>query len=218
MVPIIRIVGNSGSGKTTVIEKLVAELKSRQYRVATIKHSDRGFEIDQPGKDSWRYAQAGSDAVIISSPQKVTVTRTVESDLSPAELSRFIGLDFDIIITEGYKNDTGPKIEVFRKETSSSLICNTDDLLAVATNEKLPIKIPQYSLEDAKGLVNLLEETLITEVKQSSISLFVNGEAISLNKFVTTIFSNILISMVLSLKRIKKPEIIDIYLKRISME
>ena len=71
MIPVVSIVGKSKAGKTALIESLVAELKQRGYRVATIKHSPEGFELDQPGKDSWRHVQSGSDAVIISSPQKL---------------------------------------------------------------------------------------------------------------------------------------------------
>ena len=214
MIPIVRIVGQSGSGKTAVIEKLVAELKTRGYKVATIKHSDRGFDIDQPGKDSWRHAQAGSDAVIISSPDKVTITRKVDNDLSPIELSRFIGLDFDIIITEGFKNDRGPKIEVYRKEVSSDLISDPEELMAIATDESLQSKVPQYALEDAEGLTDLIEKTLLVENNEDLVTLYVNRETVSLNLFVRSIFTNVLYGMVLSLKRVSKPDIIDISLRR----
>ena len=71
-IPLVTIIGKSGCGKTTLMEKLVVELKSRNYKLATIKHhSHRGFDIDKPGKDSWRFAQAGSDHVVIASPDKI---------------------------------------------------------------------------------------------------------------------------------------------------
>ncbi len=218
MIPIVRIIGQSGSGKTTVIEKLVAELKTRGYKVATIKHSDRGFDVDQPGKDSYRHAQAGSDAAIISASDKVTITRKVDSDLSPGEISRFIGLDFDIIITEGFKQDRGPKIEVHRKEVSSDLIGDPEELMAIATNESLQLKVPQYAPEDAKGLTDLIEKTLLKENDEDSVSLYVNGEIVLLNQFVRSIFTNVLSGMVLSLKRVSKPDIIDISLRRKNKE
>jgi len=217
MIPIIRIVGCSGSGKTTLIEKLIAELKSRGYKVATIKHSDAGFEMDYKGKDSWRYSQAGSDVSIVSARDKIGIIRKVESDLSPAELSRFLGLDFDIIITEGYKKDAGPKIEIYDKELSPELASNSNDLMAIVTKENLQLTVPQYTLEDVEGLADLIEESLLKQ-EQNIVSLFVNGEPIALNGFVTTIFHNVLIGMVSSLKRIKKQELIDIHIKRISRE
>ena len=217
MVPIIRIVGCSRSGKTTLIEKLIEEIKSRGYKVAAIKHSAAGFDMDYEGKDSWRYAQAGSDAIIVSASDKIGIIRKVESDLSPAQLSRFIGSDFDIIITEGFKTDAGPKIEIYNKELSPELTSNPNDLMAIVTKENLQLTIPQYTLEDVKGLANLIEESLLKE-EQDLVSLFVNGEPIALNSFVTTIFYNILISMVSSLKMIKKQEIIDIHIRRIARE
>ena len=80
-IPILSIVGKSGSGKTTLLEKLIAELKRRGYRVATIKHhAHPGFEIDQPGKDTWRHAQAGSDHVVIAAPDKIASIRRLERD------------------------------------------------------------------------------------------------------------------------------------------
>ncbi|MCK4242893.1 MAG: molybdopterin-guanine dinucleotide biosynthesis protein B, partial [Dehalococcoidia bacterium] len=85
MPPVISIVGKSKSGKTTLIERLVAELKRRGYRVATIKHSPKGFELDQPGKDSWRHAQSGSDAVVVSSRQRLAMILPQDHDATIEE-------------------------------------------------------------------------------------------------------------------------------------
>ena len=93
MLPIICIVGKSGSGKTALVERIIPELKRRGYRVASIKHNPHDFELDQPGKDSWRHAQAGSDAVVISSPQKVALIKGVEHDPTLGELLRLIDND-----------------------------------------------------------------------------------------------------------------------------
>jgi len=73
VIPVVSIVGKSNSGKTTLLEKLIPELKRRGYRVATVKHDTHGFEIDRPGKDTWRLAQAGADAVVISSGDKLAL-------------------------------------------------------------------------------------------------------------------------------------------------
>ncbi|GFP23998.1 molybdopterin-guanine dinucleotide biosynthesis adapter protein, partial [Candidatus Hakubella thermalkaliphila] len=86
MIPVFAIVGKTDSGKTTLLEKLVAELKKRGYRVGTVKHDIHGFEVDHPGKDSWRHAQAGADTVAISSPQKLALIKKVDHDLKPDEL------------------------------------------------------------------------------------------------------------------------------------
>ena len=218
MVPIVCIVGKGGAGKTHVVEMLVAELKNRGYRVATVKHSVHGFDLDQPGKDSWQHAQAGSDAVVISSPQKLALIRKVDHDNTLAELSRFIGPDFDITLTEGFKQDKAPKIEVHRKEQGTDLICEGEELLAVVTDEQLGRNIPQYAPDDAPGLVDLIEKRYLHKEEKEVVSLFVNGEPVPLNDFVRRLFSNTLFGMISSLKRIPQAISIDISVRRKARE
>ena len=102
--PILSIIGKSKSGKTTLIEKLIPQLKAKGYRVGTIKHhSHPGFEIDFPGKDTWRHAQAGSDHVIIAAPDKVASIRTLEHELTVDEIAAMMD-NVDIILTDGFKS------------------------------------------------------------------------------------------------------------------
>jgi molybdopterin-guanine dinucleotide biosynthesis adapter protein len=214
MVPIVCVIGKSGVGKTYVIEKLVTELKSRSYQVATVKHSVSGFDIDQEGKDTWRHARAGSDTVAISSPQKIAIIRKVDHDHTLAELQRFIGPDFDIILAEGFKQDKAPKIEVHRKEFGPDLLSTKEELLAIATDEKLKIDTPQYSLEDAPGLVDLLEKRFFAKEKEDTVALFVNEEMIPLNPFVRSIISRTIAGMVSVLKKVPQATSIDISIRR----
>ncbi|MGQ9627279.1 MAG: molybdopterin-guanine dinucleotide biosynthesis protein B [Anaerolineae bacterium] len=160
MTPIISIVGKSGVGKTTLLEKLISELKRRGYKVATVKHDTHDFEIDQPGKDSWRHAQAGSDAVLISSPEKMALIKKLDSEMSLDEIAALLDSfgEVDIILTEGYKRGDRPKIEVSRRERSRELLCSEEELLAIATDQPFPLDVPQFSLDDAAGIVDLLEE------------------------------------------------------------
>ena len=218
MVPIVCVVGKKGVGKTYVMQMLVAELKNRGYRVATVKHSAHDFNIDQEGKDSWQYAQAGSDAVAISSPQKLALIRKVDHDNTLAELSQFIGSDFDIVLAEGFKQDKAVKIEVHRKELGTDLICEREELLAVVTDEQLEQNIPQYAPDDAPGLVDLIEKRYLNKEEKEVVSLFVNGEPVQLNDFVRRLFSNILFGMVSSLKRIPQAISIDISVRRKARE
>ena len=172
-VPIVCIVGTSGVGKTFVMARLVAELKRRGHLVATVKHDVHGFDIDHEGKDSWRHAQAGSDAVVISSPQKFAMIRKVDHDSSLAEISELIGPGYDIILAEGYKRSRAPKIEVHRKEMDRPLLCNQEELIALATDEIMALDTPQYSLDDAEGLVDLIEEHYISHKKKEMVPLSV---------------------------------------------
>lgn len=161
VIPIISVVGKSGVGKTTFLEKLVAELKRRGYRVATVKHDVHGFDIDRPGKDSWRLAQAGSDSVVIASPQRLALIKRLDRELALSEIAAFL-TDIDIILAEGYKRGDAPKIEVSRRERGGELLCTADDLVAIVSNQLFDLDVPQFGLDDAEGIVNLLEEEFLS--------------------------------------------------------
>jgi molybdopterin-guanine dinucleotide biosynthesis protein MobB len=160
---VVCIVGHSGSGKTTYIEKLIPELKKRGYRLAVIKHHPHDFDIDVEGKDSWRYMKAGSDAAVVSSPHKVGLVKNVDHDLGPDELRTLVGDGFDIVIIEGFKKSDVPKIEVHRKALGKGLVSTADDLIAIATDEKLDIPVAQYDLADIIGIADLIEQKFIVK-------------------------------------------------------
>jgi molybdopterin-guanine dinucleotide biosynthesis protein MobB len=160
MPPVISIVGQSKSGKTTLIEALISELKSRGYRIATMKHSVHRLNFDKPDKDSWRHIQAGSDATAVVSPDQTVLIKLTaqESDLN--DIARLLGEDYDIILTEGFKQSSAPKIEVHRKAVGPPL-SQINNLIAIATDEPLETNTRQFSLHDIKGLANLLENSFI---------------------------------------------------------
>jgi len=164
LIPIVSVVGKSNVGKTTLLEKILRELKARNYKVATVKHDVHGFSIDIPGKDTWRHAQAGADVVIISSPQKVAMITKVERELDLDQVcARVSGVD--IIITEGYKRSNKPKIEVFRKGVYAELLCSPEELIAIASDVEFSLGVPCYGLNDASGLVDRLEELYLGTAK-----------------------------------------------------
>jgi molybdopterin-guanine dinucleotide biosynthesis protein MobB len=162
MTPIVSIVGTSNSGKTTLLEKLIPELKSRGYRVALVKHDVHGFEMDHEGKDSWRLKRAGADAVIISSPWKIALVQEVDRDSSLEQLRNRFQLDVDVILAEGFKRGAHPKIEVFRQGHRDELLCAGDDnLLAVASDVPLAVGVPCLDINDPKPLVDLIEKKIM---------------------------------------------------------
>ena len=197
---VISVVGKSKVGKTTFLEGLISEMKQRGYRVAVVKHDMHGFEIDKPGKDSWRLTQAGSDLTAISSPQKIAIIRQVEHDHSLGELSRLIGNEYDIIFTEGFKRDKAIKIEVHRQETGE-LLCASSELLAVATDEQLDIGVPALALDDFRGMAELIESYL-KDSNKGELSLFVNRFPVPLNAFATEMISGAIRGMISALKGI----------------
>ncbi len=168
MPPILSIVGKSDSGKTTLLEGLIRELKRRGYRVGTIKHDAHSFEIDHPGTDTWCHAQAGSDHVVISSPRRMASIRRVERELRLDELAAGMA-DVDIVLTEGYRRGNAPKIEVSRRERSGTLLCRSDELVALASDQPFDLDVPQYGLDDFGGLVDLIEAHFLQALEISSM-------------------------------------------------
>ena len=212
MTPIVSIVGKSKSGKTTVIEKLVRELKSRSYRVATIKHTPQGMTFDEPDKDSWRHIQAGSEATAITSPGKVVLIKPIAQDLTLDEIVRFFGEDYDIILAEGFKQGDAPKIEVHRREAGPPL-STIKKLIAIVTDEPLETKIKQFSWQDVKGLADLLEEGFI-KPQRERISLYINNAPIVLTIFPKEVITNVLLAMVSCLKGVGEVKSLELFLRR----
>jgi len=158
-IPVIGIVGRSKSGKTTLIEKLLPELQRRGYRVGTIKHhTHASFEIDQRGKDTWRHVQAGSDHVVIAAPDKMASIRKLSSELSLEEVVATV-TGVDLILAEGFLRARIPKIEVVRAAQNQPPICSDEELLAVASDLVPELDVPCLDLDDACGLVDLIERS-----------------------------------------------------------
>jgi molybdopterin-guanine dinucleotide biosynthesis protein B len=212
MPPVVSIVGKSESGKTTLLEKLLKELKARGYRVATVKHTAEKLSFDEPGKDSWRHIQAGSEATLISSPDKVVLIKPTRTTISLEEIVRLIGEDYDIILTEGFKVSDAPKIEVHRQQAGPPLAA-VKRLIAIATDEPLEGKARQFSLEDAKGLADLLEKGFI-QPQRERVALYVNQKPIVLTTFPKQIVANVLMALASSLKGVKKIKSLEFWLRK----
>jgi len=212
MPPIVSIVGKSKSGKTTLIEGLISELRSRGYRVATVKHAPRRLAFDKPGKDSWRHIQAGSEATATASSGQLVLIKHATQDVSLADIARLFGEDYDIILAEGFKQSNTPKIEVHRKEVGPPL-SSLRKLIAIATDEPLETKTRQFSLQDIKGLADLLEKGFI-EPQRERTSIYVNNSPISLSAFPKKIITNTLVAMVSSLKGIGNIRSLEIFLRK----
>ena len=160
MPPIISIVGKSNSGKTTLIEKLVPELKQRGHRIGVIKHALHGFNMDHEGKDSWRHKKAGADTVIVAAPDGLAVMKTSGCD-SLGKLLPFLE-DVDLVITEGFKKDRYPKVEIVRAARTRQPLCRDDDtLVAFVTDTELDLNVPCFGLEDIPSLADLIVQRFL---------------------------------------------------------
>lgn len=159
--PVVTLIGKSGSGKTTLMEKLIAILKSRNYRIGTVKHHTHpGFEIDHPGKDSYRHAAAGSQHVTIVAPDKIASYHTIQKELSLDEITAEIK-DVDIILVEGYRKMGKPSLEIYRSTNSTELVGNAEQRIAVAADVPLDLGVPWFSLDDAEGIATFIENRFL---------------------------------------------------------
>ena len=160
--PIVSFVGHSGSGKTTVVEKVIALLVDAGLKIAVIKHDVHGFEMDQPGKDSWRHKKAGAAATIVSSPSQIGLVMDTDHDHTPEALARWVGFA-DLIITEGYKSEPLPKIEVFRPHATGddAPLCRDDpELLAIITDEAVDCRVPLFGSADIGSVASFIRAWL----------------------------------------------------------
>lgn len=161
----VSFVAKSGTGKTTLLEKVISKLKENGWRVGVIKHDAHHFEIDHPGKDSYRLTAAGADTMLISSPEKLAMIKRHKASPPICELiSNYFG-DMDIVLTEGFKMSDLPKIEVNRKERSSELLCRGESydptLIAVASDQLLTVDVPMLDLNDPDLVARFIEETFL---------------------------------------------------------
>ena len=213
MFPMVSIVGQSGSGKTELLERLIAEFKKRGYRVAVVKHSQREIEVDKPGKDSWRLAQAGGEAVVVVSPDRLLFTRRLEEEPRIEEILRLIGSGFDLVLIEGFRKGKAPKIEVHRREIGGELLCPVKSLSAVVTDEPLAVDVPQLPPDDTGAIADFIEQNFISPAKEDTV-LFVNGRQIFIKQFIKDVLSRTLIALVSTLKGVGEIRDVDISIKR----
>ena len=160
MPPIICIAGRSQTGKTTLIEKLIPVLKKRGYRIGTIKHSHHIFEMDKTGKDSWRHKDAGAETVIIASPGKIAMVKNDHEGNLDSLVNYFD--DMDLVVTEGYKSERKPKIEVVRAARhQEALLADDANLIAVVTDVNLSVDVPVFGMEDIEQLADFVEKNYL---------------------------------------------------------
>ncbi len=156
---IIGLAGWSGSGKTTLITKLIPRLIARGVTVSTLKHAHHGFDLDQPGKDSFFHRAAGATEVIISSAKRFAILHELREE-AEWDLPDLIGKmsPVDLVLVEGYKRDAFPKLEIHRLANSKPLIHPEDPhIVAIAADTPVPTaKIPVVDLNDVEAIADIL--------------------------------------------------------------
>ena len=155
-IPVFAFAACSGTGKTTLIEKIVRELTARGLRVGVIKHDGHDFEIDREGKDSWRFTQAGAKVSVIASAEKTAAIR--QEGLGIRELIASVD-GVDILLVEGWKNESLPRIGIARRATGRGFTAPVETFLATVSDFEVPEShVPAFGLEDIEGICDFLME------------------------------------------------------------
>ncbi|MBC67219.1 MAG: molybdopterin-guanine dinucleotide biosynthesis protein B [Rhodobacteraceae bacterium] len=151
---------NSGCGKTTLIEKLVPKLIQKGFIVSVIKHAHHKFDIDIPGKDSFRLRKAGAyQTLVFNDVRSAVITENINNEVSLEKEIKKINLNADIILIEGLKNMAYPKIEIYRNNISDEKLYENDsNIIAIASDIILDEKIPCFNLNDINGIVDFIIE------------------------------------------------------------
>ena len=151
---------NSGSGKTTLIEKLIPQLIKKGLVVSVIKHAHHKFDIDTPGKDSFRIRESGAyQTLIFNDHRSALITENVKDTFNIDQAITQINSDADIILIEGLKNMNFPKIEIHRKKISKEVLFKKDpNIIAFISDLLVDIKIPSFDINDINSIVNFIVE------------------------------------------------------------
>ena len=155
---IITIVGKSNSGKTTLVEKLIAHYKSEGKKVSALKSMRHDFQIDHEGKDTWRYRDAGVFSAAITNGRTMAFVSDVEDDLTPLDIAHKFFADSDIIIIEGYKESRSPKIEVIGDSAEEPVFKGDDAVKLIVTDADINSSLPVFRRNDIEAIVREIEK------------------------------------------------------------
>lgn len=152
------LAGYSGSGKTTLIEQLLPRLNAQGLKVSVIKHAHHAFDIDKPGKDSYRHREAGASEVLIASDRRWVLMHELRGEAEPPLQALVARLSpCDLVLVEGYKREAIPKLEVHRPSLGKPLLHPEDPrILAIASDAPLSAPIPVFALDDFDGITRFL--------------------------------------------------------------
>ena len=164
MPPVLALIGKPNCGKTTLIEKLIPALAEKGVRVGTIKHHHGDIRMDTPGKDTWRHKQAGAQVVLLSSPVGIGLIQDTAGDTPVEDLVSRYFQEVDLVIAEGYKWSTLPKIEVFRSTVYDEPMQEPGkSLIAMVSDVEIRQDLPWFKYDDIGSLVEFILEKIINQ-------------------------------------------------------
>ncbi len=155
MTRVIGFTGYSNSGKTTVISNLIRIFKNRGLKVAAVKHASHGYEIDQPGKDSWQHYNAGADQVVVMGPDSITTHRRLTARPALPEILESIN-DIDLVLVEGFKQEVNPRILVYRPGDQDDSDYPPGEYEAVVSDHEIPLDIPRFNFDELEQVADFI--------------------------------------------------------------
>lgn len=173
-IPVAAFAAYSGTGKTTLIEKLIPIFKKKGIRLAVIKHDGHSFEVDHEGKDSWRFTHAGADITLVSSPEQTAYLE--QGNLSLERLLDMVH-DVDLVLVEGYKNQALPQIGMARRETGKGFTADIGRFMALVTDLEVETDLPCFALEDTEGIAKFIMEKMLVKRTQDFTHFNEEGRA-----------------------------------------
>lgn len=197
------------SGKTSFIEKIVVELKRRNYKVGALKHSTHSFEIDSPGKDSYRLKECGSDVGGIFSSIKMALVKDLDSKAGFEKLAFDYLYDLDIVFVEGYGKGRLPKILILSSNDIEKEIGEypREEIIAVVGDGKIDKVGPgleYFGKYEVKRIVDFIEEKYLKKDSSEMVDLFVNDRKIELNDYLKKLIGNVITGIIKSLKGVEE--------------
>jgi molybdopterin-guanine dinucleotide biosynthesis protein MobB len=158
---VIAMVGKSGSGKTMLIRRLLAELSGRKHKVAAAKRCPHGFDLDVEGKDSWQFTEAGASGVLVTSPGRIGIIKEMEAVPALADIAGDYFSDFDIVLGEGFGGESGiAKIVVLREGVEGYTPSPQDNILAWVSDVERKADKPVFKPDDISAIANFIEQLL----------------------------------------------------------
>jgi molybdopterin-guanine dinucleotide biosynthesis protein B len=210
--PVVCVVGREGAGKTTIIEGLVRELRARGRRVATIARSPEGPVLDRVARDADRYVSAGSEMLVLDTPDSVVRIERTDEEIPIDELAWQVGEEYDLIVAEGFRESGFPKIEVHRPD-KGSLLCRKDELLGVASDAPLEMDVRRFGLEDFAAMAEAVERDLLPSILPEDAIVYVDGVRLPIALFVRKIIASTISGMLRNLKGVSDPKSIRVMVK-----
>jgi len=213
MLPVLCVVGRPDSGSAAVVEGLVRELTGKGVRVAVVAQDDKAASLDSLSPEAARYAAAGSETVIVSAPGTVATVRRAEEAPSLDELVWEMREEYDLVLVDGFRHSSFPKLEVHRADEEEGLLCHKNELLAVVGDRPEGLDIPAFAVDDLSGLTELVRRRFLTVEPGEDAALFIDGVRLPLAMFVRKLLASTILGMVRSLKGVEEPKSVVVAVK-----